>query len=513
VSDFKNVPYADNFLIAAQKVNQVEAMAHLLRRHESQFPNKTLRYNFIFEVGAHASKKRGFLFDGATGAVEEFHVAHGSGSEGDKNDGWATQFSNIEGSRQTSLGIYVCGIPVGSGTYNGKHGRSMYLDGIDSTNSNARSRAVVMHGADYVKETGAEAGDSWGCPALANDVVQKVIDCLQGGSLLYIYVRKNMGAGNQSIETLKKGSVGPVVIQLQQALGIAQDGYFGSITELAVKSFQSLKGLKSDGVVGPKTWAELAKHGVGQIPVETPQTPAPQKGNEKLLYWPKALIRKDLKKKGKGPYRSKSGLSVGSIVHFTAGNYKKGKQNAIDSISGSPFNFHCIGYDGTFVQANPLNEWGRHAGESQWKINGRVVAEVSDYLDGIEINNPGKLTEKNGKYYAYFDLKNPIDPSLVRVIKKDKHNVQKGAYLKYSPEQEKTLVEYLLWRKFNDPENYSFDYVLGHDEVAGDTLEDDASKGYGLNKDRKNDPGGALSMTMPEFREHLKAEYARIYGV
>jgi len=305
-----------------------------------------------------------------------------------------------------------------------------------------------------------------------------------------------------SKEKLAMGSKGASVKELQKILGITEDGKFGKNTKAAVKAFQLANGLVSDGVVGVKTWAAL-------LSAKPPVVSNPVKPGAKLLYWPNAVIRKDLKKKGRGSYSSESGLSVGSIVHYTAGNYKKGLQNAISSIEGSPYYFHCIATDGSFVQANPLNQWGHHAGESSWVINGKRVDGVSDYLDGIEMNNPGILTKIGSKYYAYYDLKSPIPDDQVRVITKDKHNVQKAAYMKYTSAQEKTLIEYLLWRKFNDPENYNFDYVLGHDEVAGNTVEDDEKKGYGLARDRKNDPGGALSMTMPELRSLLKKEYAK----
>jgi chitosanase len=46
---------------------------------------------------------------------------------------------------------------------------------------------------------------------------------------------------------------GPDVRRLQTALGIPVTGAFGAETEAAVRRFQSSKGLKSDGVVGPKT--------------------------------------------------------------------------------------------------------------------------------------------------------------------------------------------------------------------------------------------------------------------
>jgi hypothetical protein len=57
--------------------------------------------------------------------------------------------------------------------------------------------------------------------------------------------------------TLKKGSEGPAVAEVQRMLNIKVDGFFGKDTEDAVKRFQSAHGLDSDGEVGPKTWARL----------------------------------------------------------------------------------------------------------------------------------------------------------------------------------------------------------------------------------------------------------------
>lgn len=55
--------------------------------------------------------------------------------------------------------------------------------------------------------------------------------------------------------TIRKGSSGEYVRQLQTLLSIAVDGEFGPKTETAVKNFQTLNKLVSDGVVGPMTWA------------------------------------------------------------------------------------------------------------------------------------------------------------------------------------------------------------------------------------------------------------------
>ncbi len=63
--------------------------------------------------------------------------------------------------------------------------------------------------------------------------------------------------------TLRRGSSGAAVIDLQQALSALGfdpgtiDGIFGTRTEAAVKLFQKAKGLVVDGIVGAKTWAAI----------------------------------------------------------------------------------------------------------------------------------------------------------------------------------------------------------------------------------------------------------------
>ena len=59
--------------------------------------------------------------------------------------------------------------------------------------------------------------------------------------------------------TLKRGSSGQAVMDLQTALGgLTVDGSFGPATEAAVKAFQASHNLTADGVVGPMTGAALA---------------------------------------------------------------------------------------------------------------------------------------------------------------------------------------------------------------------------------------------------------------
>jgi len=110
-------------------------------------------------------------------------VAHG------RNSGveYATNFSNRPESHQSSLGFYATGE-----TYIGKHGYSLRLDGLEKgLNNNARKRAIVMHGADYVSasfiESNGRLGRSFGCPSLPKELNDALIDTIKNKSCLYIY--------------------------------------------------------------------------------------------------------------------------------------------------------------------------------------------------------------------------------------------------------------------------------------------------------------------------------------
>jgi hypothetical protein len=141
------------------------------------------RYWAIANFDLKSSAPRLFLFDVRDRRVQPYLCAHGIGSEGPTDDGYASVFSNRSGSNCTSLGVYRC-----AETYHGAHGFSMRLDGLESTNSNARARTIVVHGADYVSPeiirlTG-RIGRSDGCLAVENRYATEVVSALTGGSLV-----------------------------------------------------------------------------------------------------------------------------------------------------------------------------------------------------------------------------------------------------------------------------------------------------------------------------------------
>jgi len=139
-----------------------------------------------------STEKRLWVFDLATRQLL-FHtlVAHGHNS----GENEATHFSNTDESNMSSLGFYVTGTE-----YEGKHGQSLRLTGLDEGfNTNAAARSVVMHGADYVSEEfirqNGRLGRSLGCPALPLDQYAQIISALHDGSCLFI---NRTGAGYTS---------------------------------------------------------------------------------------------------------------------------------------------------------------------------------------------------------------------------------------------------------------------------------------------------------------------------
>ncbi len=110
-------------------------------------------------------------------------MAHGMNS----GEEYATSFSNIPESHQSSLGFYLT-----AETYQGTNGYSLKLNGIDEGyNDKAAERAIVMHGASYVSTEFARSnqriGRSHGCPALPVEYSDKIISKLQEGHCLFIY--------------------------------------------------------------------------------------------------------------------------------------------------------------------------------------------------------------------------------------------------------------------------------------------------------------------------------------
>lgn len=144
----------------------------------------SLHHLAVIDYSLPSTQPRLWVFDVDRGKLlfQEL-VAHGRNT----GDAIAQHFSNVEGSRMSSIGLFKT-----ADTYYGNNGYSLRLRGLDpGFNDNALSRAIVMHGAPYVSEAIADRlgrlGRSWGCPAVRQEVARTVIDTLKGGALLFAY--------------------------------------------------------------------------------------------------------------------------------------------------------------------------------------------------------------------------------------------------------------------------------------------------------------------------------------
>lgn len=138
----------------------------------------------MIDFSLSSNTKRFWVIDLNTNKViYQSLVAHGKNS----GEEFATSFSNKAESNKSSLGFYVTGE-----VYEGKHGKSLRLEGLEKgLNDNAKERGVVVHSADYVSQSyiknNKRLGRSQGCPALPEELASEIINAIKDKSCLFIY--------------------------------------------------------------------------------------------------------------------------------------------------------------------------------------------------------------------------------------------------------------------------------------------------------------------------------------
>ncbi|MEP6512441.1 MAG: murein L,D-transpeptidase catalytic domain family protein [Parafilimonas sp.] len=138
----------------------------------------------ICDYSQRSTKKRLYVINIKEGKLlYNTYVAHGRNSGTD----YATSFSNSADSHKSSLGFLIS-----ADTYTGENGYSLRFKGMEKGfNDNVYSRAIVMHGSDYVSKeraiSGAITGRSFGCPAVSLQDHKKIIDQIKGGSCFFAY--------------------------------------------------------------------------------------------------------------------------------------------------------------------------------------------------------------------------------------------------------------------------------------------------------------------------------------
>jgi len=138
------------------------------------------KYCILIDMSLPSGVKRFMVWDfGKNNILLSGLVSHGCGNM-PWSGVWSKDkpvFSNADGSHCTPLGKYK----INSRAYSawGIHVK-YYLDGLESTNSNALVRQIVFHSWEEVAENEVYpfgTPEGWGCPAISNNTM-KTVDAL-----------------------------------------------------------------------------------------------------------------------------------------------------------------------------------------------------------------------------------------------------------------------------------------------------------------------------------------------
>jgi len=188
--DLTSAEAVSNKLYDSLKLNELGLSKEVLQmayKGQQQLLNNGVLNNdavvAIADFSQPSGQKRLYIIDTKNYRVLfNTYVAHG------RNSGltYAERFSNRPESLESSLGFYVT-----KNTYFGKHGLSLKLEGLEKGfNDNAEARAIVLHGAEYIGTSRADAaymGRSFGCPAVPQAQSETVINLLKNGTCLFVY--------------------------------------------------------------------------------------------------------------------------------------------------------------------------------------------------------------------------------------------------------------------------------------------------------------------------------------
>jgi N-acetyl-anhydromuramyl-L-alanine amidase AmpD len=215
---------------------------------------------------------------------------------------------------------------------------------------------------------------------------------------------------------------------------------------------------------------DTVKKIIKPIPDERPDNPSridlPDDGA------PTIVTVKGVRYRTHGKFKTRSGGPLGAVIHFTvSGRTAKSAENVVRYMASQGLGCLVMDENGIFYAPegyNYLRDVVYHAGKSQWK----GYSGMSAYCVGIEICNWG--TDAT--------LRKAKD---IRIVDSKRDNQKPGIYQRYTEAQEKSLIRFLRYLR-KTSKDFSVEYVVGHDEIA---------------PQRKADPGGSLSMTMPELRQ------------
>lgn len=174
-----------------KKKNANEIALHIKNYAEKIKPfvkanNYCGNYCFLIDMKIPSGKKRFFVYDLVKDTIlHSGLVTHGGGSQTITD---ALTFNNIPNGSATSLGKYKIGVE-----YSGKFGMAFKLHGLETSNSKAFERFVVLHSHSCVPEEEVDPFlicTSLGCPTVSPTflpTLKKYIDKADKPVVLWIF--------------------------------------------------------------------------------------------------------------------------------------------------------------------------------------------------------------------------------------------------------------------------------------------------------------------------------------
>ena len=159
-------------------------LSYLHERIATKSYNNTIA--FVIDMHLESGKNRFFVINLNNDSIMDAGLV----THGRCNQNWlrGRKYGNEVGCGCTSLGLYKIG-----SAYKGRFGLAYKLHGLDSTNSNAFQRFVVLHSMECVPESETypyPICQSDGCPTVSPGFLKKlqvILDSSAKPVLLYIY--------------------------------------------------------------------------------------------------------------------------------------------------------------------------------------------------------------------------------------------------------------------------------------------------------------------------------------
>jgi hypothetical protein len=139
---------------------------------------------YLVDFQKFSGEDRLYEVDLEGGWVTAYRTSHGRGSD-PAHSGFAQRFSNEMDSHMSSIGAYA----TAGANWGSQQGPNVLLDGLEYSNSRARERAIIIHGADYADPAflarEGKLGRSYGCFSVSHADLVPLRERMGEGRLLF----------------------------------------------------------------------------------------------------------------------------------------------------------------------------------------------------------------------------------------------------------------------------------------------------------------------------------------